>query len=296
MNNLKLDFLNKTYFGSTVEDINLEETRDYLKDDLISSMCSVIHLNILNFIMKKDGYNVTLEDLRNLCINGLILNIRKIIKRERKKKDGKIEYCTGEVGGCTGGDFIDDLCSLTENDLRCYKDVKLPIAVIFGNDSLDFSDDRFMKLCASAERFRDKGYYNKVLKHNEGVALHKDRFPEKRTIISRYIQDCDSPFDDGKKIKSIVTTYKSNLDVNLLLITECLNDFSGVLIDYEKLMYEFGVEFVNPPRSNICEYIKETIGIYNCEVFDKDISIIVTTIIKKLRPTIEACGWDISDD
>ena len=51
-NNTHLGFINKTYFGNTVEDINLEKTRDYLKDDLVNSMCSVVHLNILNYIMK----------------------------------------------------------------------------------------------------------------------------------------------------------------------------------------------------------------------------------------------------
>ena len=91
-------------------------------------MCSVVHLNILNYILKMNGYNMALEDLRNLCIIGLVSNTRKLIKGERRKT----EPCyTGEVGSCTGGDFIDDLCELGEEDLERFKGFRLSMAVVF---------------------------------------------------------------------------------------------------------------------------------------------------------------------
>lgn len=285
-----LGFINNTYFGNTIEDIDFEKTRDYLKDDLVNSMCSVVHLNILNYILKMNGYNMALEDLRNLCMIGLVSNTRKLIKGERRKTEPRY---TGEVGSCTGGDFIDDLCELGEEDLERFKEFRLPMAVVFGNGALDCSKKCFEEVRASAMAFRDRGYYHEIIKNNEGVLLHKNRFPEKRAVIDCHIQDCKSPFSSGKTFKSIVTTYRSNVDMNLLLVSECLNDISGVIMNYEKLMYEFGIEFVDPPQSNAREYIRGVMRIYEHKLCDKDANIVTTAIIEKLKPTIETCGWTI---
>jgi len=293
MEDLKLDFISKTYFGNTIEDVSIDKTCDYLKDDLIKAMCSVIHVDILNYIMKCSGYSVALEDLRDLCMTGLVSNLRKMVKRERAKRDGKINCFTGKAGGCTGGDFIDDLCMLKIDDLNRYKKVRLPIAIIFGNDSSDCLEKRFEELCVSAKTIRDKGYYERILKKNEGLILHKNHYPKKRTIIDCRVQNCNSSFNNEKAFKSIVTTYRNDVDMDLKLIAGCLNDFSGLIDNYEKLMYEFGIEFVGSPQSNVIEYINNIIRIYGDKLQKNDIEIITDSIVKILNPTISTCGWSL---
>ena len=111
--------INRIYFGSECDLRSERAERNFLLDDFNRAMKALIEYEVFTrSIVYHHEHNekayLALANTRDTFLLGLTVRLRLFTRTERRKKTG--QPFDGKPGTRTGGDFIDDLCELTEND------------------------------------------------------------------------------------------------------------------------------------------------------------------------------------
>lgn len=301
----KVTDVNKEYFGE-------DKKKTYIKDDFTNVLHSAIQheviLHVLNEVAKarhtekehKNGSVVFGDfdpDNAGLLINifetyekGFMLDIRQLLTPK-------------EAGA--GGKFIKDIQALNVEDfIDFYKNSKPgsvrvpPVLLSYSanthakNKSIkgaDFIDNNHVKieravnyLVEKARTFQSEGYYNKIVNEYQALEFHKDRQPDKYNV---YEESLDF-------LSTVIRSRKSKVETSI--ISDCLNDFAEIVIDYQSLIAN-NTSFLS---SNwpLDVYIERTFALFSKEISNDIKKKVVQDIAKYLQRSIEIVGWKHKND
>lgn len=278
-------FINEVYFGATYDGSKPDKTRDYLSKDFGRVLYGLIQHDVLTHVLSHNPEKyATLANIRETFDHGLVVNLRKLVKKERAAKKGCF---VGEPGSCTGGDFIEDLYRLKKEDLDeiiiSTREFEDKLADLFFSNA----DKTFLQLQDKVRSFKDKNYYERLVKANEGVGLHKDHQPVKRKVVKREtIYEPNCPFHINK------TTYRSRFSLEVQEVAKCLNELAEIIYLYQSIMFSRGVCFFVSHDYYLKPYIERCFAMFgSLEDFTSEINTTAQSIIKSLEPSLKVGHW-----
>lgn len=281
-------FINEVYFGATYNGTKTDKTRDYISNDFSKVLYDLIHHDIIVYVLSHDPKRYeNLTDMIETFDQGFLIDLRKLLKAERRKIEKRSPYFTGTPGSCTGGDFIDDLSKLEENQL----DELIEIIQNFDSKlaKLTFSDahNNFRQLQDKVRAFKNQDYYRQLVKSNEALRLHKDHASVKRKIVKQKVV-----FNDNPTFPVNQTVYRTNFNLEVREIAECLNKLAEIIYIYQSIMFIYGVSFYIPHSYSLENYIEKCFTMFGSkEEFKTEINITTESIIKNLKTSLDISHW-----
>ncbi len=285
--NNQIDFINKVYFGIDENGTQLDYTRDYLLDDFLAAVKSIISIDLLysafGVISENDPRIGVLVDVCSCQEIGHMINLRKILKPERgKPNDNKKEFFKGEPGSCTAGDLLNDLVHLKTDDFKKYSH----------DNGRSYSEVEYNKLRAlikKANGFKSKTYYRQLVKSNEGIGFHKDNFPQKRDKRVVIISEKDP--------KIISTRYKKKFSVQLSAEAHCLEELADIISLYQELVPKVKRRTQGLiAKETIDGYVEKFYSLFFAsEIKKEDISKAISEIKEHLKKSLILVGWMIDE-
>lgn len=287
--------INKAHFGKDGAPKNIE--RDFLLDDFQTALANMIQRDILNAIMieadkkfstSRTGYRceakttffgnfdpdnfLIILDFRDTFDIGLLANLRKLIKPESRTN-------RENPGACTGGDFIEDMSNLKLSDVKNYYRK-------YHTFQITNAEEKYDNLKKSVKLFKDKGYNNRLIKENEGVALHKDRMPDKREIVRKE----ESVDFMNSEFKSAKTVTRRIFSIDQVLVTDCLNNLADVISSYFQLV----PDAYSWPRTlypSLKRYVQGLYDVFSQSIPEEDKNREYEAILRNLKPSLELIKW-----
>ena len=299
----KISFINKVYFGDLGRDKFDKSTVNFLADDFQRCLKLLLQREIIVYLVKKTaksftnskqldnggialgnfdplGYSYLQDLLRNINIC-LTVSIRQLIRPERKDKN---IFFKGEVGSCTGGDFVKDLIHLNNDDYITYFD-NTAKRFSFLNSSIKKDLTKFNTLVEKAKRFNSKNYSNIFISQLEGIGLHKDKMPLKRTMVH------EETIFHGTSFKEIHRTYRDNLEIPLPKINSCLNELGELIKIYSSIFRLGCLTLPKHLEIPVGQYVDNFSMIFKTELSAEEKAKLVDSFKKKLGASFDVICW-----
>lgn len=300
----KIDKINEEYFGK-------DKAKNYLANDFLTALKGIIQRSIMIYVLKE------CQKSRSNKKESEDENGNKIIRRGDFDPDNTAFllsiFSTHQKGfmidmrmllggkskeAGSGGKFIEDLIKLSTDDFMAFykgsgskgKVPRFLVGKLIGSKEKgeDFIDNNrtdiekaVSELIKKAQKFRDKGYHNKIIKNYEALKFHKDRQPEKYEVIEK--------IEKIGFLRINAANKRDKATVEVVKISECLNEFAEIVDLYLQLTSDN--EHFYSSVGTLEEYVKRTFAVFAKQVPDDMQQKAIKEIAKHLCKSLDVVRW-----